>query len=220
MEKRNSREDLIAALTEDLTPVRRVTARDGVVIIAFAAVLVAALCAAIFGFWFGMLEGEASPFFWITNGLLALTGAASTGALAAMGVPRIAPKTSAPFWSAAMLGILPLTAIITFLTLEAGHEHAADLMNPTMMDWKCAAASLAAGFAVSIGAVIYLRRSAPVSLQRAGWLTGIASGSLGALSYGITCPVDDIAHLGLYHVGPVALAAILSRYAVPALIRW
>lgn len=215
-----SREDLIASLTEDLTPVKRVTPRQGAALITFGAMLSGLACIAIFGFWAGMFQGQASPFFWIANGLLALTGAASTAALAAMGTPRVGTRGAAPFWSAAMLGIMPLTAIISYLTLEAGHVHTADLMQPTMSDLKCAICSLAASAFVGIAAVVYLRRSAPVSLERAGWLTGLASGSLGALAYGLTCPLDTITHLGMYHVLPVAAAAVIMRYAVPPLIRW
>ena len=53
-----------------------------------------------------------------------------------------------------------------------------------------------------------------------GWLTGLASGALGTLAFGITCPLDGIVHLGLWHVLPVPLAALAARVIVPPLIRW
>lgn len=215
-----NRDALIASLTEDLTPVKAIRPREGVAMIVFGGIIASLACVFIFGFWTGMFTGQASGFFWITNGLLAICGAASTAALAATGVPKVGARSTAPAWATAMLAIMPLTAIITFLTLEPGHNHVGHLMQPSMADLKCAACALAASFVVSAACVIYLRRSAPVSLESAGWLTGLASGSLGALAYGITCPLDDITHLGIYHVLPVAAAAIISRYAVPPLIRW
>lgn len=217
-----SRHDLIAELTDELTPVRRVHPREGAALIAFGTSIAGLACILAFGFWTGMLSGEASPFFWITNSLLALAGAASTAGLASMGVPKIGSRSTAPLWTAGMLGVMPLTAIVLFLTLESGHSHdeVGQLLEPTMSDLKCALYALAAAVIVAISAVVYLRRSAPVSLERAGWLTGLASGSLGALAYGMTCPIDDIAHLGLYHVLPVAGAAMIARFAVPPLIRW
>ena len=58
--------------------------------------------------------------------------------------------------------------------------------------------------------------------RRAGWLTGLASGALGTLAFGITCPLDGIVHLGLWHVLPVPLAALAARVIVPpdTLYRW
>ncbi|KPQ24263.1 MAG: hypothetical protein HLUCCX21_05640 [Porphyrobacter sp. HL-46] len=80
--------------------------------------------------------------------------------------------------------------------------------------------ALATGLVVAIAAVLFLRRAAPVALARQAWLTGLAAGALGSLAFGITCPVDTIAHLGLWHVLPVPLAALAARVAVPSLIRW
>ena len=64
---------------------------------------------------------------------------------------------------------------------------------------------------MAIAAVLFLRRAAPVALARQAWLTGLAAGALGSLAFGITCPVDTIAHLGLWHVLPVPLAALAAR---------
>jgi len=222
MTRYTSRQELIAALADDLEPVSRINARHGAALIAFGTIVAGAACIAVFGFWTGMLAGKASPFFWISNGLLALAGAASAAGLAAMGVPKVGLRSTAPLWSAGMLAVVPLTAIVLFMTLESGHshDHVGHLMEPTMTDLKCAACSLGAAAIVALAAIVYLRRAAPVSLDRAGWLTGLASGSLGALAYGITCPLDDITHLGIYHVLPVAAAAVIARFLVPPLIRW
>ncbi|MEM6267087.1 MAG: DUF1109 domain-containing protein [Pseudomonadota bacterium] len=224
MSNAQTREELIASLTNDLTPVSRVRPTHGAWLIAFAALVASIVCIAIFEFWTGMLTGEASAFYWITNGLLLLLGAASTSALVTGALPRVGARGSAPYWSAAMLGVVPVAAIITVISLEANHDHSGDvpsvLADPLTWYWECSAYGIMAGLLVAIAAVLFLRRGAPVSLERSGWLTGLAAGSLGALAYNITCPLDTVAHVGIWHTLPVLVWAVIGRLAVPPLIRW
>lgn len=215
-----SREALIAALTQDLAPVQRVKPRDGAALIAFATIVAGVASIAVFDFWTGMLTGAASVFFWIVNGLLALVGASATAALVSSALPRVGSRGNAPYWSAAMLAVLPVAAIITLLSVEAGHDHGVSLSDPGFWYWECTAYGLVAGALVAVAAVLFLRRGAPVSLERAGWLTGLASGSLGSIAYGITCPLDTVTHVGIWHAAPVAVAALVCRAVVPRLIRW
>jgi hypothetical protein len=215
-----SREQLIAELTDGLTPVRRIRPALGGWLIACASILAALASIAIFGFWNDMLTGEASAFFWITNGLLAVLGAASAAALVSTALPRVGTRTSAPWWSAAMLGVIPAAALIAVISVEAGHDHAGVLADPTVSHWQCTVFGFIAALVVVAASVAFLRRGAPVSLARAGWLTGLASGALGSLAYGITCPLDSLGHVGIWHTAPVALAALVCRIGVPPLIRW
>lgn len=224
MDKQATREDLIAALANDLTPVQRVKPSQGAALIAFATLVAGASCIAIFEFWTGMLTGGASAFYWITNGLLLLLGASSTSALIAGALPRVGARGAAPYWSAAMLSVVPIAAIITVISLEANHDHSSGvpsvLADPLTWYWECGAYGTAAGFVIALAAVMFLRRGAPVSLERSGWLTGLAAGSLGALAYNITCPLDTVAHVGIWHTVPVLVWAVIGRFAVPPLIRW
>lgn len=219
MNKFANREDLIAALTEDVTPVKRVQPWQGALLIGFATIVAAIASIAVFEFWTGLIRGEASAFFWITNGLLLLMGAASSSALVSGALPRVGTRSNAPGWAAAMLAVVPAAAIITLLSTETSHQHSA-LTDPGLWYWHCAAASMAAGLLVATAAVLFLRHGAPVSIERSGWLTGLAAGSLGSLAYGITCPLDSISHVGIVHVVPVALSAVIGRFVVPPLIRW
>lgn len=220
----HSRDALIAALTDDLTPVQRVNPAHGAWLIAFASLVAAACCIAIFDLWIGQFQGEASAFFWITNGLLLLLGAASTTGLAASALPRVGARGNAPYWSAAMLAMAPVTALITIVSLEANHDHASGvssaLADPVNLYWECGLYGTIAGLVVALAAVLFLRRGAPVSLERSGWLTGLAAGSFGALAYNITCPLDSVAHVGVWHTVPVLAWAVIGRLAVPRLIRW
>jgi hypothetical protein len=215
-----NREDLIAAMTEELTPVRRIRPRDGAALIIFATVVAAIGCSVVFGFWTGMIDGSASPFFWISNGLLAIVGASSATALVASAVPRVGARNSSTTWSTAMLSVLPIAAIITLISVEAGHDHGTSMSDAGALYWECAAYGLAASSIVALAAIMFLRRGAPVAPDRSGWLVGLTSGALGALAYNITCPLDGFLHTAIWHVVPVFVAGVFWRYAAPPLIRW
>lgn len=224
MDKFSNRADLIAALTDDIAPVKRVKPVEGIALIAFATLVAGAVCIWIFEFWTGMFTGEASGFYWITNLLLMVLGAAATTGLVNGAMPRVGTRGAAAYWGAAMLAVVPVAAIITVTALEMNHDHASHAMSvmddPMTWYWECAAYGSAAGLLVAIAAVMFLRRGAPVSLERSGWLTGLASGALGALAYNITCPLDTVAHVGIWHTFPVIAWAVIGRFAVPPLIRW
>lgn len=217
MQKHPNREDLIAAMTEDLKPVRRAKATDGIMLIAFSAIIACIASIAVYEWWDGLLTGEASGYFLITHGMLLVLGAASTVGLVSSAMPRVGSRTNAPFWSALMLAILPVGAILALMSGQDSHDHSG-LNDPVA--FMCTTASLYASSLVLLASVLWLRRGAPVSIERSAWLAGLASGALGALAYGITCPLDTFAHVGLWHVAPVAIAAVAGRIIVPPLIRW
>ena len=215
MEKFETRADLIAAMTEDLSPVAPVKPAQGAALVGIATLLAGFISIAYFGFWTGMVSGEASGYFWITNGLLAILGAASTASLTALALPRVGARSSSAMWAAAMIGVLPVAGVLSLLSTVIGRRPGGE-----MWYWQCTTYGLVAGVLVAAAAVMFLRRGAPVSIERAGWVTGLAAGALGSLAYGITCPVDTLSHVGIVHVAPVAIAAVLGRLVVPPLIRW
>ena len=210
-----SRADLIASLSEDITPVSRVKPQQGALAIGAATLVAGLISIAYFGFWTGMITGEASGYFWITNGLLTILGAASTAAVVASALPRVGARSNAAIWGAAMIGVLPVAGLLSVLSTITARR-----AGEVLWYWECAAYGLAAGVLIAIAAVAFLRKGAPVSLERAGWMTGIASGALGSLAYGITCPLDTVSHVGIVHIAPVAIAAVIGRLVVPPLIRW
>jgi len=212
-----ARAALIASLVDNTAPVRRVHPAEGAALIALATLAAALGMIALFDFWRGIISGEASPFFWITNGLLLLLGAASTAALVAGALPRVGARPNAPAWTLAMLGVLPLAALIQIAKAPDIHVHTG-LADPH--SWHCLWSALGAAVVVGAAAVLFLRHGAPVAISRQAWLTGLAAGSLGSLAFGMTCPLDGIAHLGIWHVAPVPLAALAARLIVPPLIRW
>lgn len=217
MDKFTSREDLIGALTEDLAPVRKLRPVDGIALIAFAAIIASIASIAYHEWWDGLLTGEASGYFLITHGLLLVLGIASTIGVVTSAMPRVGAKADAPLWGAIMLGILPIGAVLSLASGHGNHAHEG-LNDPVAL--LCTMSSLAAGSLVLLAALMWLRRGAPVSIERSAWLAGLAAGSLGTLAYGITCPLDTFSHVGLWHVAPVAIGAVAGRFIVPPLIRW
>jgi hypothetical protein len=215
MKMNKNRDDLIAGLTEELAPVRSFDQRDGMKLVALAAGVTLAGVLAIEGLWVGAFQGEAAPFFWVTNGLLLLLGLASAGAVIAMASPGVGKRYDAPKWSFAMLGVLPLAALSSVVTHDTGIAALND--NAAL---HCFTASLIAATVTGGALTVWLRRGAPVSQQAAGWFAGIAAGAIGTLLYGLSCPIDSVTHLGIWHVVPVAVAAVAGRLIVPRMIAW
>jgi len=206
---------MIAGLADGLEPVRAFTSRDGFAMLGIASLAVVAIVHLTKGIWFEGITGQASPFFYVTNGLILLLGLASAATVVHMASPWVGNQHEAPVWASAMVGVLPVTALLSVFSHGSWAEvlvddHAA----------ACVAASIASAFCVGGALVFWLRRGAPVSLNLAGWFTGLAAGALGNSFYGITCSVDVIAHQGIWHVVPVIASAVIGRLVVPGLVRW
>lgn len=210
-----ARENIIAGLTEDLAPVRSFRLRDGLVLAGAATLLALAGVEVINGLWIGAFKGDATPFFWITNGLLLLMGCASTLAVIGMASPHVGNNHETPKWAAAMVGVLPLAA---FVSLIPQQDLIGSIIDPA--SYHCMAESLLASVLVAGALVLWLRRGAPVSHTAAGWQTGMAAGALGTVVYGLSCTFDTMTHLGVWHILPVVIAAVIGRLVVPRLIKW
>ena len=206
---------LIESLAEDLQPVRPLRMAAGALLIVLATLATILAVEIVAGLWNGMLTGEASPLYYVTKGLLGMLGLASAWAVLHLACPHVGNRHDGPTWGAAMAATLPLSALIYLVNNG--------LMGEALRSWEgveCMLASLAASSVTFIALVLWLRRGAPVSLNSAGWLTGLAAGSLGTFAHGLACPIDNIGHLGVWHVAPVLICTILGRLAVPSLVRW
>lgn len=209
------RENMIAELTADLEPVRQFSSKTGLLWLAVATLAASAISIFFFSFWSGMFEGKASAFYWVTNGLLLVLGSACALGVVMSGSPRVGGRANAPEWALAMMTIVPVAAIITILSGGHIHETTSD-----PVAFHCVSSSLAAAALVGIASILWLRRSAPVSIERSSWLVGITAGALGTVAFGVTCGLDSVSHLGIWHTVPLGIAAIIGRFVVPPLIRW
>lgn len=206
---------LIAELSDDLEPVRPMTLREGLVWVGVAIVATLLLVEIIEGLWRGIIAGQASPLFFIANGLLLVLGLASATSTLLMSGPRVGNRHEAPKWALAAVAVLPLAAIATAFQHGAVHSPLADPYG-----LECAVYGLSAGILTAGALTLWLRRGAPVSLNAAGFHAGLASGALGSVAYGLSCPLDGAMHLGIWHVIPVAVAGLIGRFAIPPLVRW
>ena len=206
---------LIDSLVDDLAPVRPLTLAQGIVLFLASTIGTVLLVEIIDGIWRGMLDGRASALFFVANGMFALLGTAASIAVLKMASPHVGNRQDGARWASVMIAVLPASAF-AILTLQGNlGEVTRDMYGP-----ECFAAGL--GFATITGAalVLWLRRGAPVSLPAAGLYTGIAAGATGTFAYGLACPIDDLAHLGTWHVLPIVVSAMVGRLVVPSLVRW
>ena len=207
--------DLISRLSAELEPRAPMRVRHGLVLVAALLGLTIAIVAGVFGLWRSAMAGDASPVFYIANAMLLILGAAATSVTVAMAQPRVGNRQDGPRWGLAMIAILPVTALLYGLS----HDHAADEF---VGDWgiHCLTNGTLAGVLVFAALAWWLRRGAPVSITAAGLYAGVAAGALGSFAYGLSCPLDGMVHLGLWHVLPVAAGGLAGRAILPRVIRW
>jgi hypothetical protein len=215
MTMKRSTSTLIDAMAAELEPVKPLRLRDGVVLVTAAAAVTLIAVALLTGLWRGIWDGTASAFFFTTNGLLLVLGCASAASVLRMARPRVGNHHDGPRWASLMVAVLPFAALVSL----AGHEHGwSALAAPHGLE--CLGAGLLAS-TLSAGALFaWLRRGAPVAPATAGLYLGIASTSLGSAAYGLACPLDGAVHLGIWHVAPVAIGALIGRFLVARLLRW
>lgn len=210
---------LIDRLTDELEPVRPLTMRDGSVLVGFAVLITVLAVELIEGLWGGAFNGDASPYFVVANCLLLLLGIAASVGVIGMASPRVGNRHEGPKWAMAMAAVIPLAAIVTIF----GHDHPADATMATLSDpygVTCMLSSLVAALLTATALVAWLRRGAPVSTAAAGLHIGVAAGALGSVAYGLSCPIDSVMHIGVWHAAPVVIAALAGRFALPHLLRW
>lgn len=206
---------LVAELANDLVPVRTLRLRDGLALTVLAAVATVLLVQLSEGLWMTGMTGHASPFFYLGNGLLLVLGIAASVGVLTMASPRVGNRYDGPRWAMAMAAVLPLAAMVALVGQPGGvaayHDsHAA----------YCLTVGLAFSALVAGSLILWLRRGAPVSTNTAGLLTGVAATSLGSAAYGLSCSVDNVMHIGLWHAAPVFVGAIVGRFLLPPLLRW
>lgn len=206
---------LIDQLAAEMEPVKLLKTRDGLALIALATLATVLLVTFFHGLWMGAVTGSASVIFYVAHGLILLMGLASATSVLAMARPQVGSHYDGARWTMAMVGVIPIVAIST---IAFGTGSAQTMTDPHGLN--CMLASLSAALVSGTALVFWLRRGAPVSLNIAGWHTGVAAGALGTVAYGMSCSNDGLAHIGVWHIAPIVIAAMIGRLAVPKLIRW
>ncbi len=207
---------LIASLVGELQPVKPLSFARGLSYALVAAAVSALAVVTAFGIRPDLTSGRFDPVTLIATGLFLVLGIAAAVTVIVMSRPQVGNDHSGWIWSAAMVALLPVAAMIVNL----GGGSAMLSQESVTHGFEClmiGGGSSLLVFAVLVG---WLRKGAPTSPDRAGLLTGVAAGSLGIFAFSLHCADNDIVHIGLWHSAVVVLMAGLGRTAVPALVRW
>ena len=204
--------DAMVAELEPVQPLRVSRAIASVLTIATAA---AVLIVSVKGARTDVVALDPNPMFLLRAGLLLLLGGGCGWAALSMASPSVGKQGQSWKMAIAAAALLPLAALI--LAISGRAEIA---MANVHFGLQCMFFSGLSGLATAVPMVLWLRRGAPTSPERAGWLTGVASGGLGAFAYGLHCPFNDVVYIGLWYSLAVGLCAVAGRLVVPRLIRW
>ncbi|TMM47278.1 NrsF family protein [Qipengyuania marisflavi] len=206
---------LIDSMVDDMQPVAPLRANYGWALVAAAAAIGALGVWLTAGLWRGGYRGDAEAIFYAANGMLLVLGAAASASAVVMASPGVGTRHDGPRWGMAMLAVLPLAAVVSAL---AKGSTGAILNDPYGLE--CMAHALVASSATAIALTLWLRRGAPVNPRNAGMLAGVAAGALGSAAYGLSCPIDTLEHLAIWHTLPVLIGGVVGRYAIARVLSW
>jgi hypothetical protein len=214
---RSDTNTLIDNLVGDLQPVRPLRKWRGLMATATGLVSTMAVVVLLRGIRPDVAAGALDPVFLLATGLFLLLGVAASVTVIVMGRPQVGTDHGGWIWAAAMAALLPLTALVT--SVFDGPSMA--IARSTPADGiVCMAFGTMLGLITGAVLVLWLRRGAPTSPERAGLLTGIAAGSFGIFAFSFHCPLNDIYHIGVWHSLAVVVSTAIGRLVVPYLIRW
>lgn len=205
----------IAALIDDLEPVKALNGRRPLWIAAAITLVMLAFVALMRGVRPDVLAGRPEAMFLIRSGILLLLGGGTAHAVLGMASPSVGKVQMS--WQMALAAALlfPIAALIVALTGDMSSA-----MGEIYSVGQCLMFSAIGAAATAVPMILHLRRGAPTSPARAGWLVGIASGGLGAFAYNIHCPFDSIVYIGMWYTLAVGICAVAGRLMVPRLISW
>lgn len=205
-------DDLVA----NLTPVRRLApGLAWTMALALTGVAILAVYSR-YGLRSDLMAGHPAGIVVLRAGVLLLLGCAALTAVIAAARPGVGQTSHGWRWALGAALIFPLTSIVIVLTDR--RLPMAELTSPNG-PW-CLGISGASALVIGTALTVWLRGGAPVALNRAGWLVGLAAGSFGAFAYSLHCPSATIPYIGIWYTLTVGLCALAGRLIVPRLLRW
>jgi hypothetical protein len=205
----------IQSLVDDLEPVRSMNPRRSIVLPVSAMLLALAFVVALLGARADVMAGEPSSMFLLRGGMLLLLGLASAWAVVRMASPSVGRYDNGWKVALAAAALFPLAGI-----LVAMRQDPMPALTEFTDGMECLRMSLMSGVFTAIPMVLLLRRGLAMLGHRAGWVTGVAAGGLGAFAYSLHCPANGIIYIGFWYTLTVGICAGLGRLVVPRLIRW
>ena len=203
-------------LVEELTPVKVLKNRDGLVLVLSVTAILAVAVVAIGGMRDDLLMGMSHPMFFLRGGALLLLGLTGCYAVISMSQPAVGNSFKGWIWALLAALLFPATAI-GMAMISAPDDMAIFVPRYGV---ECLAVSVLTATGIAAAEISWLRKGAPVAVNRTCGLVGRSSGALGAAAYNLHCPFNRIFYVGLWYTLAVASAAVLGRRIVPRLIRW
>lgn len=208
-------ENFIDTLAQEARPVRPRLGSHAAAGLVGVALLTLVAVASLLGLRSDIGALAPSPLVAISGGLLVLVAAAAGYAAIRSARPQVGAPPSGDRWTLSALLVLPVAALIGILA----DPSAAAGLSPTT-GFACLTIGIVAGLATLAFLSLWQRGGAPVQPERAAWLSGLAAGAVGALAVTIECPIDGLAHAGIWHVAAVPLSGLAARLLLPPLLRW
>lgn len=213
-------DDLVA----DLTPVNPLRIRDGMAMAVALTFFISVGISFYLGIRNGLAAGNFDTIFIARTGALLLLGVISGYAVMSLARPSVDTKlrngeTLATRAILVLSALFPVFAIVGLISESRSSVEAIALLDPAI-GRECLTLSTMSALAVGAGITMWLQRGAVVATERAGWLTGLASGGLGAAAYSLYCPINSVIYIGTWFTLAVAISAVAGRLIVPRLLRW
>ncbi len=205
----------ISALVDELEPVKALSPRAPLLIAAAITTALLVVVALMRGVRPDVLAGHPDAMFLIRSGILLLLGGGTAHAVLGMASPAVGKMQMSWQMALAAAFLFPIAALIVAMTGDMDSA-----VTEMYSVGQCLMFSAIGAAATAVPMILHLRRGAPTSPARAGWLVGIASGGLGAFAYNIHCPFNSIVYIGLWYTLAVGSCALAGRLIVPRLIRW
>jgi hypothetical protein len=206
----------IDGLVEQLSPVRRLRPAAPWAMVLGMTALAITLIAMRFGLRRDVMSGHPEGLVLLRGGVLILLGSSALAALVAAARPGVGQTSHGWRWALGAALLYPLATVILSLANGAiPHAELAADSGP----W-CLFLGGGSGLAIGGALTLWLRQGAPVALNRAGWLVGLAAGAFGTFAYSLHCPSETVQYAGIWYTGAIGLCALAARAVVPPLLRW
>ncbi len=206
----------IEALVDDLRPVKPVRPMHAGFLAAAATIGIAMLVSVFLGMRSDIAAGDPAQIVLVRSGVLFLLGFATLQALALSALPNVGVINSGWKWLLAAASVFP------FLTLMSWWQQKPIFYVAAESPSRIMCVGMIVVSAVTIGSVLvfWLRRGAPVHVERTAWLLGLASGALGAFCFNLYCSSTSVEYVGLWYSTGILISAVAARVLVPPFIRW
>ena len=146
--------------------------------------------------------------------LLAATMWLSVVAALRLAVPGEDQRAWTRWWPLLLLG-----ALISVVAAELVLVSLVGEMGSPLRAWTCVRKLTFVGAVPALGAMVLIRRAAPLDPVWAALLGLVAAGAAGALTSELACPIRVPMHVMLWHVLPIAVYAAIGTAAVWLVVR-